>query len=60
MSLPTQPEAPTLQLDLKGDRNVEWSWVAAEMPEGPGMALDFGPGGSQLSTIAAMPPDTRR
>jgi len=33
-------------VNLLGDRDVEWSWVAAQMPAGPGEALDFGPGGS--------------
>jgi SAM-dependent methyltransferase len=39
--------------DLSGDRAVEWSWVAARMPPGPGRALDFGCGQSDLSLIAA-------
>jgi SAM-dependent methyltransferase len=40
-------------MNLLGDRAVEWSWVAAHMPSGPGKALDFGPGGSHLGLIAA-------
>lgn len=39
--------------NLEGDRDIEWSWVAAQMPCGPGEALDFGPGGSPLGLIAA-------
>lgn len=39
--------------DLKGDRDIEWSFVAAYCPEGPGDALDFGTGGSSLGLIAA-------
>ena len=27
---------------LSGDRYIEWSWVAEQMPSGPGEALDFG------------------
>ena len=42
------------QLDLSGDRAIEWSWVYANIPDGPGFALDFGPGGSQLATVAAL------
>ena len=40
--------------NLLGDRDIEWSWIAAQMPSGPGEALDFGPGGSSLSLIATM------
>ena len=40
-------------LDLAGDRDIEWSWIASQMPAGPGEALDFGPGGSYLGLIAA-------
>jgi Caenorhabditis protein of unknown function, DUF268 len=55
MSLPSTPTfTPEIKLDLSGDRAIEWSWVSANIPDGPGNALDFGPGGSQLSTIAAM------
>jgi SAM-dependent methyltransferase len=39
--------------NLAGDRDVEWSWVAAHMPEGPGEAIDFGAGTGFLSVIAA-------
>ncbi len=41
------------RLDLLGDRDVEWSWVASQVPAGPGEALDFGPGGSRLGLMAA-------
>jgi 2-polyprenyl-3-methyl-5-hydroxy-6-metoxy-1,4-benzoquinol methylase len=41
------------QRDLQGDRDIEWSFVAAHMPQGPGYALDFGTGGSSLGLIAA-------
>lgn len=44
-----QPRIP----NLSGDRDIEWSWVAAHMPLGPGEALDFGPGGSHLGLVAA-------
>src|SRR4051794_31800812 len=40
--------------DLSGDRAIEWSWVAARVPEGSGReALDFGCGNTDLSLIAA-------
>jgi hypothetical protein len=40
-------------VNLLGDRDVEWSWVASQIPQVPGEALDFGPGGSHLGLIAA-------
>jgi SAM-dependent methyltransferase len=39
--------------NLAGDRDIEWSWISAHMPSGPGEALDFGPGGSYLGLVAA-------
>jgi len=39
--------------NLSGDRDIEWSWVSAHIPDGPGEALDFGPGASFLGLIAA-------
>ena len=41
------------RINLWGDRDIEWSFVAAHLPEGPGRALDFGNGGSHLHLIAA-------
>jgi SAM-dependent methyltransferase len=45
----SQPPVP----NLAGDREVEYSWIAANMPDGPGKALDFGCGTSWLSLLAA-------
>ena len=39
--------------NLLGDRDIENSWVAANMPEGPGAALDFGCGPGWLGLLAA-------
>jgi hypothetical protein len=39
--------------DLQGDRDVEWSFIASHLPDGPGHALDFGCDGTYLSLIAA-------
>jgi SAM-dependent methyltransferase len=36
-----------------GDRDIEHSWIAANMPEGPGLALDFGCGPFWLGLLAA-------
>ena len=40
-------------LDLSGDRDIEWSWVASQIPKGSGEVLDFGPGESSLGLITA-------
>ncbi len=39
--------------NLIGDRDIEWSWVSAQMPHGPGEALDFGCGGGSLALAAS-------
>ena len=39
--------------DLSGDRDIEWSWVAARIPDGSGEAIDFGCGESPLGVVAA-------
>ncbi|MCL4460026.1 MAG: DUF268 domain-containing protein [Chloroflexi bacterium] len=44
--------------DLSGDRDIEWSWVAAHLPEEPGIVLDFGCGNAFLGLIAAMKGNT--
>jgi hypothetical protein len=44
--------APPLP-DLRGDRDVEYSFVAANMPDGPGRAIDFGSGPSWMGLLAA-------
>ncbi len=42
-----------LPVNLLGDRDIEWSWISAHMPPGPGSALDVGPGTSCLALMAA-------
>ncbi len=42
------------QTNLSGDRDIEWSFVSANLPEGTGNALDFGNGGGPLALIAAI------
>lgn len=39
--------------NLLGDRDIEYSWVASQIPCGSGEAMDFGNGGSHLGLIAA-------
>lgn len=48
-----QPSEPGA-LDLAGDRDVEWAWVAANLPADPGHVLDFGPSTSFIGLVAAM------
>jgi SAM-dependent methyltransferase len=40
--------------NLEGDRDIEWSWVSAQRPAGPGRAFDFGTGESNLAFQAAL------
>ena len=40
-------------LTLEGDRDIEWSWVVSQLPEGRKRVLDFGPGPSQLVSLIA-------
>lgn len=39
--------------NLIGDRDVEYSFIAANMPDGPGKALDFGAGKGNMGLISA-------
>ena len=48
--MPPQNGQPSI--NLLGDRDVEYSFVAAHLPNGPGEALDFGCGPSNLSLLA--------
>ncbi len=40
-------------INLLGDRDMEWSWILAHLPSGPGEALDVGSGESPLALVAA-------
>lgn len=52
VSLASELAAPG-ELDLSGSRDIEWSWVVAQMGNGPGKALDFGPGPRGLLSLTA-------
>jgi SAM-dependent methyltransferase len=41
------------EMDISGERNVEWSFLSVEMPDGPGQAFEFGCEGGYLSLLAA-------
>lgn len=52
---PAAAESPAVRIpNLEGDRDIEWTWVSANMPPGPGRALDFGTGESNLAFEAAL------
>ncbi len=40
-------------LNLSGDRDIEWSWVAGKVPNGSGKVLNFGCGPSGLLSMTA-------
>lgn len=39
--------------NLRGDRDIEYSWIVANLPPGPGKALEFGCANSWLALTAA-------
>ena len=50
-SLSPKPAAlPTI--DINGERNIEWSFLSTEMPNGPGKAIEFGCENGYLSLLA--------
>ena len=52
ITLSQQKKSP--ELDLSGDREIEWAWIAGNLPERPGQVLDFGPGSSTTPLFAAL------
>lgn len=44
---------PPVLPNIWGDREIEYSFIVAHMPAGPGRALDFGSGASYLTLVAA-------
>jgi SAM-dependent methyltransferase len=46
------PASPVV-VDIQGERNVEWSFLSAEMPDGPGEAIEFGCEQGYMSLVAA-------
>jgi SAM-dependent methyltransferase len=49
-----QSQAHAGTVNLTGDRDIEWSWIAARIPSGGGQALDFGSGQSSLGLLATL------
>jgi SAM-dependent methyltransferase len=50
--IPSQEERSTGTLDLTGDRDIEWSFVASRLPAGQGYVFDFGCGGGSMTIHA--------
>jgi SAM-dependent methyltransferase len=46
-------KTPPLRRTIDGERNVEWSFLSAEMPQGPGNAIEFGCEQGYMSLLAA-------
>jgi SAM-dependent methyltransferase len=46
------PGSPVV-VDIHGERNVEWSFLSAAMPNGPGEAIEFGCEQGYMSLLAA-------
>lgn len=47
------PPASVPQIDIRGERNVEWSFIISCMPDGPGNAIEFGCEQGFMSFMAA-------
>lgn len=45
--------SPPARINIWGERNVEWSFLSSEMPNGPGEAIEFGCEQGYLSLLAA-------
>jgi len=45
------PPAP-VAINIDGERDIEWSFLSKEMPEGPGEALEFGCENGYMSLVA--------
>jgi SAM-dependent methyltransferase len=46
------PSGP-ITIDIGGERNIEWAFLSAEIPNGPGEALEFGCEQGYMSLVAA-------
>jgi SAM-dependent methyltransferase len=47
------PTPPVPATNIWGERNVEWAFLSAEMPSGPGEAIEFGCEQGYMSLLAA-------
>ena len=49
----TGPPAPPNKINIWGERQIEWTFISAEIPQGPGEAFEFGCELGYLSLLAA-------
>jgi len=47
------PPAPPNKINIWGERQVEWTFISSEIPQGPGEALEFGCEFGYLSLLAS-------
>jgi SAM-dependent methyltransferase len=47
------PTPPVSRINILGERNVEWTFLSVEMPNGPGEAIEFGCEQGFMSLLAA-------
>jgi SAM-dependent methyltransferase len=47
------PPPPDSRINIKGERQIEWTFISSNLPPGPGEALDFGCEFGYLSLLAA-------
>jgi SAM-dependent methyltransferase len=47
------PPPPPNKINIYGERHIEWTFISAEMPDGPGEAFEFGCEQGYLSLLAA-------
>ncbi len=50
----TAKSSNKLDRNILGDRDIEWSWIAARMPEGPGRALEVASDRSPLGMLSTL------
>src|SRR5712664_3493195 len=51
--VPSPPAIIAQPINILGERNGEWSLLSAEMPSGPGEAIEFGCEQGYMSLLAA-------
>jgi SAM-dependent methyltransferase len=50
---PARARGVVLKVNIRGERDVEWTFLSTNMPDGPGKAIDFGCEAGHMSLLAA-------